>query len=102
MDSHQVRQSVSAYVATLEKLPAKQKDQAPTQRYAEDFNRLLDVAKIACPEIDSRLWPSPIVVRSAVGGMVVVEARYVEIETYARIMMNLIPTAPISVGIVRR
>jgi hypothetical protein len=91
VDPRQVRQKAKAFVESLERLTAKQREQPPFAGYARDFNALLELAKEAVPDLDPRLWPQPLqIVDHGMGEQVL--ARYAEIETYARQIVNHIPT----------
>lgn len=88
----QVRASAQAFVDTLSKLTAKQREQEPESRLARELNRLIELAEEVAPEIDERLWPVPIKVddhpiRDRVFG------RYADIETAARQIVAQLPTA---------
>ena len=75
-DTSQIGQQLLALLDTLRTLPAKQKEQMASSQYCEDANRLLELAKEAIPEVDPRLWPTPLKPNDQQG------FRYVEIETF--------------------
>jgi len=90
IDPKQVRQKAKSFVESLERLTAKQREQAPSAHYAKDFNRLLELAKEAAPSVDPRVWPQPLeIVEHDMGEQVL--ARYAEIETYARQILSHFP-----------
>ena len=76
-DTTQVGQQLLALLNTLRTLPAKQKEQMASSQYCEDANRLLELAREATPEVDPRLWPTPLKPEDQQS------FRYVEIETFA-------------------
>lgn len=88
---HHVNGMAKALADTLSGMSAKQREQEPFPRFAEDFNRLLELAKEAAPEHDARIWPQPIRVEDAGAGRTQVFARYVEIEAAARQIASLVP-----------
>jgi hypothetical protein len=95
VNTHQVRAKAQAFVTALTKMGPKEREQQPTAQFAEDFNRLLVLAKEAAPEVDARLWPKPLEF-SPRANMTEpgVRARYAEIETYARQVLDLVPYVP--------
>ncbi len=77
-DKTEIGQQLVAFLDTLRTLPAKQKEPMASSQYCEDANRLLELAKEASPEVDPRLWPTPLKPKDQQG------FRYVEIETFVR------------------
>jgi hypothetical protein len=75
-DTTQIGQQLLALLNTLQSLPAKQKEQMASSQYCEDADRLLELAKEAIPEVDPRLWPTPLEPKDQHS------FRYVEIETF--------------------
>ena len=72
-------------------MTAEQKGHMPNVQYGEQFNQLLQLAREAVPEVDARLWPKPIAVRLSFLTGPMLEATYMEIETYVRQVLNLLP-----------
>lgn len=89
---HEVRANAKAFIDSLERLSAKQREQMPSRQFAEQFNRLLEVARETAPQVDHRLWPPPLEVTEHMG-VVQVSSRYAEIETYARQVLARFPAA---------
>ena len=75
-DATQVGEQLLALLNTLRTLPAKQKEEMASPQYCKDANRLLELAKEAIPEVDPRLWPTPLKPEDQQ------RFRYVEIETF--------------------
>jgi len=75
-DTTQIAQQLLALLNTLRALPAKQKEKMASSQYCEDANRLLELAREAIPEVDPRLWPTPLKPEDQQS------FRYVEIETF--------------------
>lgn len=95
IDARQVIQKAQALVEALARMPPKQKEQAPAYGFGQEFNRLLDQAKEADPSIDARLWPTPLGSgESEEMAPKTTNARYVEIEAYARQIAGLLETGP--------
>lgn len=95
VSTHQVRVKAQAFVDALSKMSAKERDQQPLPQFAADFNTLLELAKESAPEVDARLWPKPLELFERAQMMQPgVRARYVEIETYARQVLDLVPYVP--------
>lgn len=96
LEPHQVRQKALAFVDSLSKLTAKEREQPPTVQYGREFNRLLELAKEAVPNIDDRLWPEPVGFKKPEYFDEITNATYGEIETYAHQIVNLIPEEPLA------
>jgi hypothetical protein len=94
VSADQVRTKAQAFVSALSKMSAKEREQQPTIQFASDFNALLELAKEAAPEVDARLWPMPVEMFQREMMQPGVRARYVEIETYARQVLDLVPYVP--------
>ncbi|NRD45956.1 hypothetical protein [Corallococcus exiguus] len=98
IEPHQVRSQAKAFVDSLSKMSAKQREQEPTPQFANQFNRLLELARQAVPDVDPQLWPTAVSVTPSLGGgHLRVGARYTEIEVYARQVLSLLP-APDNIG----
>ena len=58
--------------------------------YAQEINKLIELAKEADPEVDARLWPAPIPMQDVDGVAVQVFGTYESVMTAARrIVANL-------------
>ncbi len=95
VDCDQVCRSAMAFIEALSKLSAREREKVPAAHYGENFNQIIKLAKEAAPNVDERLWPKPITFKQPVGGGIITEARYVELETYARQIVNLLPDEPL-------
>jgi hypothetical protein len=98
LEQSQIRLKAKAFVDSLERLTAKQRDQMPSPQYVSEYNTLLQHAKEAAPQVDLTMWPPPIQMEDAGMGVTQVRARYVEIETYARQILAIFPQALGAVG----
>lgn len=101
ISAFEVRGQMEAFTESLSGLTAKQRDQAPGPGFAERFNNLLSLAQEAASEVDPRLWPAPVEIRSTNIGTRVVRATYAEIETYARQVLKALPRDPLGVSVKR-
>lgn len=91
----EARAQIQTFIASIGGMTAKQKESSPTVQFCERFNTVLELAKEARPQVDARLWPKPFEPYETVGGMMHVETRYSEIESYARqVLANLPGPAP--------
>jgi hypothetical protein len=88
----QVYAKAKAYVEALCKLPRSQYAAVPSGHYGRDYNTLRKFALEAIPEIDERLLGRYLSVRPLGGGREVCDAKFVEIETYARQIMEQLAT----------
>lgn len=95
---YEVRGAARAFVDTLSKLPAKERERPPAVGYAQEINNLITLAREVAPEIDGRLWPQPIRYEDGLMGGYVF-GRYADVETAARRILELIP-ADIQLGAV--
>ena len=82
--AEQVYAKAKAFVDALGKLPRSQSAQVPHGHFARDYNNLRKLAIEACPSVDERLLGKYVRVRSTAGGEELSQASYVEIETFAR------------------
>lgn len=99
LESSQIRQKAKAFVDALERLTAKQRNEAPTPQYASEYNALLEQAKEAAPQVTPEMWPPPIQISDAGMGVTQVFARNPEVETYARqILANFPQSLGVAVG----
>lgn len=80
----QVCAKARAFVDALGKLPRSLYAAAPSGHYGHDYNTLRALALEALPGIDERLLGRHVTVRPGPGGREVCDASFVEIETYAR------------------
>lgn len=95
IDARQVIQKAEAIVNTLARMTPKQKEEAPSYSFGQEFNKLFDLAKEADPSIDARLWPTPLGSgESEDMAPKTANARYVEIEAYARQVAILLDAGP--------
>jgi hypothetical protein len=90
-----VRQRAQAFLEALSCMTAKEKDRVPAVQYGQQFNKLLQLAKEAAPAVDARLWPQSVGATGPIGLAPVANARYVEIETYVRQIISLVPEEPL-------
>jgi hypothetical protein len=89
-----IRTHAQAFLDALTGMTAKQREQTPTSQYCEQFNKLLGLAKVAAPDVDKRMWPEEVTPPDPTGfNMMVSSPRYVEIETYIRQIIGLLPPA---------
>lgn len=77
-------------IEALSKVPAKQLEQRPSVPFAQEFNRLLELAKEFNPDLDPRAWPHPIEIHEGGYGQKFIKENYVEIEVYARQILSLL------------
>ncbi len=84
-DLAQIGYQLVAFLETLRTLPAKQKEQMALSQCCEDANRLLELAKQASPEVDPRLWPTPLIPEDQHS------FRYVEVETFVLRVLGVSP-----------
>lgn len=75
---------IQAAANVLEKIPAKEREQAPHKEFAENYNNLLALAKKAMPKIDSRRWPPEVQIHTPAMGLPSAKARYVEFHSYLK------------------
>jgi hypothetical protein len=80
----QVYGKAKAYVDALCQLPRSQFAAVPTGRYGRDFNTLRRLTLLALPELDERLLGKDVPIRKIRGGSDVCDASFIEIQTYAR------------------
>jgi hypothetical protein len=80
----QLHAKAKAFVDTLCKLPPDQYAATPSGQYGRDYNTLRKLALEALPGIDEQLLGHYVSVRPVPGDWEVCDARFVEIETYAR------------------
>tara|TARA_R110002051_G_scaffold105688_2_gene178746 strand:+ start:2489 stop:2836 length:348 start_codon:yes stop_codon:yes gene_type:complete len=73
---------VAASVRALEKLSAKEREKKPNAHFADDYNRLLNLAKEALPEVPKKLWPEEVGKTNPAMGPNHADANYVEIHSY--------------------
>jgi hypothetical protein len=92
--SAQVQAKAKAFVDALCKLPRSQYAATPSGHYGRDYNTLRKLALEALPGIDQRLIGKYVSIRSGPGGPEVCEASFVEIETYARQLLEQVAAAP--------
>lgn len=83
----QIHAKAKAFVDALCKLPRSQYGAPPSGQFGRDFNRLRELALAAAPGIDARLLADEVAVRQTASGETCI-ASYVEIETYARQIME--------------
>jgi len=86
----QVRSMAHTFLETLKGMPAKEKEKTPLHQYGDQFNTLLALAKEVVPNVDARLWPKPVETFNEMGASGT-GARYGEIETYIRMILNNLP-----------
>jgi hypothetical protein len=89
----QVYSKANAYVDALCKLPRSVYAAAPSGHYARDYNTLRKLALEVLAGIDGRLLGKYISVRPAADGRELCDATFVEIETYARQIMQQLAAA---------
>jgi hypothetical protein len=89
----QVHGKAKAYVDALCKLPRSEYAAAPNGHYARDYNALRKLALEVLPTVDERLMGKYVSVRTGVDGSEFCEARFVEIEPYAREIMEQLQLA---------
>lgn len=75
---------VQAVIQALEKITAKERGEAPSKDFCENYNSLLTLAKEAMPNEDSRRWPPSIMVKQPSMGEAASDARYVEVHAYLK------------------
>lgn len=85
--SDQVRAKAKAFVDALCKLPRSQYGAVPSVHFVTDYNRLRELALEVAPEIDRRLMPDALPLDK-----VSRTVAYVEIEAYARQILELLAT----------
>jgi hypothetical protein len=86
----QMHPQIEAAVYTLERLSAKEREQAPTEHYAQNFNTLLELVKEAMPEVDPRRWPQQVDTTRPSMKQGLASARYVEIHSYLKQMLSIL------------
>lgn len=84
----QVHAKARAFVEALCRLPRDLGSAPPGAQFGRDYNRLRDLAREAAPDIDARLWPEAVALRPGPDGELCAGS-YLEIETYARQIMEL-------------
>jgi len=77
----QIRSKAKALSDTLAKLSQAERDRQPSPQFIESYNQLLDLAREAIPTVDNRLWPPKAEAAT----------RYVELQTYALQICDLVP-----------
>ncbi len=77
-----------AFVDTLSKLPRSQYSTVPNGQFGQDYNLLRSLTLEALPHLDPRLIGKEIEIRRSAEGAEVCTASYVEIETFARQIME--------------
>jgi hypothetical protein len=94
----QVYGKARAFVEALRRLPRRQHAVVPRGHFARDYNTLRKLALEALPDLDERLLGKYVSVRPGPQGEELAEASFVEIETYAReILEQLAPLVPLAV-----
>lgn len=83
----QVHAKAKAFVDALCKLPRSQYGATPNGQLAREYNRLRELALDVVPGLDRRLLPEEVQLRRTAAGELSA-ASYVEIETYARQVME--------------
>ena len=86
LNAESVYAKIAALHETLAKLPAKQKEGTVTPHFAKELNELLELAKEVAPNVDKRLWPTPLTIEGPH-----VHKRYAEVEAYLNAMMSMVP-----------
>ena len=83
----QVHAKARAFVDALCKLPSEYRVAPAGAQFGRDYNQLRELALAAAPGVDPRLWPAAAAMLPGPGGESCAAA-YVEIETYARQIME--------------
>ncbi len=78
-----VKKNLSAMLDVLSRTDSASKEALASGAFAGEFDRLLELAREARPEIDARLWPTPLGTGSPA-------ASYFEVEVYANQAMWLV------------
>jgi len=91
IDANDVRSNASAIVATIARIPQKERDKLPGRQLVENFNMLLEIAQEVAPQVDKRLWPHPIAFRQQMNGVAIPDVNYTDLEIYARQIYDLVP-----------
>jgi hypothetical protein len=83
-----VRGMAHAFVEIISHASERDRDTTPNVPFCNRYNQILVLAKEAVPGIDERFWPSPIERQD------ISDTRYVDIQTYALQILNLLPPPP--------
>lgn len=78
----QIHNQVQGAIKALEKLPAKEREQKPSQLFTNNYNQLLALAKEAMPAVDARRWPPEARIHTPAMGLATSEVRYTEIHSF--------------------
>lgn len=97
VDANSVNGLAESFIETISKLNAKERDKPVSRRYAEELNKLIELAKEVAPEHDARMWPAPVRIQETMG-VTQVFASYADLETAARQIAHLVPR-PIFLGV---
>jgi hypothetical protein len=80
--AEQIYNQVQGSIKALEKLPAKEREQKPSQLFANNYNQLLALAKEAMPSTDTRRWPPEATVSTPTMGQASSQVRYTELHSF--------------------
>ncbi len=100
IEPRQLRKLMRAFVDALRRLPADDLSLPTSADFARRFNELLVLAQAVAPDTDQRLWPKPVAIQDAGGGPTRALASYVELETYARQVLDLLPPRGIGLAFI--
>lgn len=80
----QLFSQIQGTIQVLEKIPAKERGEAPHKEFGENYNNLLSLAKEVMPHADARRWPPAVQIHTPAMGQLSTVARYVEIHAYLK------------------
>lgn len=84
----------TAIEESLSQLSVKERAQDPSEHFLENYNRVLDLAQEAKPDVDKRLWPKHVEAKKVPSGPVYSEASYAEILSYTKQIISLLAVEP--------
>ena len=82
ISAEELEPQVEASVQALERLSPKEREKKPNAHFADDYNRLLKLAKEALPQVPEIRWPAEIGKTNPAMGPNHANANYVEIHSY--------------------
>ncbi len=86
----QIYTQIEGAVYALEKVPAKEREQKPSEQFATNYNNLLALAKESMPSADDRRWPPQIKIHEPAMALPTSTARYVEIHSYYKQILAIL------------
>lgn len=88
--AEQIYNQVQGSIKALEKLPAKEREQKPSQLFCSNYNQLLALAKEAMSSVDPRRWPPEARIHTPAMGQATSEVRFTEIHSFLEQVLAIV------------